>query len=42
MDVDLDELIKGAHTPNLKNNGIRRLGPTNVRSMGYAVKDFVI
>ena len=29
MDFDLDELIKRAHTPNLKNHGIRRLGPTN-------------
>ena len=30
MDVDLDELIKRAHTPNFKNHGKRRLGPTNV------------
>ena len=28
VDVDLDKLIKRAHTPNLKNHGIRRLGPT--------------
>ena len=30
MDVDLDELIKRANTHNVKNHGIRRLGPTNV------------
>ena len=30
MDVDLDELMKRANRPNVKNHGIRRLGPTNV------------
>ena len=30
MDVDLDELIKRTSAPNVKNHGIRRLGPTNV------------
>ena len=28
--VDLDELIKRAHTPSFKNQEIRRFGPTNV------------
>ena len=43
MDVDLDEFIKRAHTPNLKNHGIRRLGPTNVPFNGIQyVQTFIL